>query len=57
MLSVHGLDSFLKYHILDIPDRVAQLAEHWARIPNVVCLIPAVVRHIFQFARCGRSLR
>ena len=30
------------------PDRVAQLAEHWASIPNVVGSIPTVVRHIFQ---------
>ena len=30
------------------PDRVAQLAEHWASIPKVVGSIPTVVRHIFQ---------
>ena len=30
------------------PDRVAQLAEHWAGIPKVVGSIPTVVRHIFQ---------
>ena len=29
------------------PDRVAQLAEHWASIPKVVGSIPTVVRHIF----------
>ena len=28
------------------PDRVAQLAEHWASIPKVVGSIPTVVRHI-----------
>ena len=30
------------------PDRVAQLAEHWAGIPKVVGSIPTVARHIFQ---------
>ena len=30
------------------PDRVAQLAEHWASIPKVVGSIPTVVRYIFQ---------
>ena len=30
------------------PDRIAQLAEHWASIPKVVGSIPTVVRHIFQ---------
>ena len=30
------------------PDRVAQLAEHWASIPKVVGSNPTVVRHIFQ---------
>ena len=30
------------------PDRVAQLAEHWASIPKVVGSIPTVARHIFQ---------
>ena len=29
------------------PDRVAQLAEHWASIPKVVGSIPTVIRHIF----------
>ena len=29
-------------------DRVAQLAEYWASIPNVVGSIPTVDRHIFQ---------
>ena len=40
------------------PDRVAQLAEHWASIPKVVGSIPTVIRHIFQaIARCGYTLR
>ena len=30
------------------PDRVAQLAEHWASISKVVGSIPTVARHIFQ---------
>ena len=30
------------------PDRVAQLAEHWASIPKVVGSNPTVARHIFQ---------
>ena len=30
------------------PDRVAQLAEHWAGIPKVVGSIPTVAGHIFQ---------
>ena len=30
------------------PDRVAQLAEHWASNPKVVGSIPTVVRLIFQ---------
>ena len=30
------------------PDRVAQLAEHWASIPKVVGSNPTMVRHIFQ---------
>ena len=42
------LDSFPKYHLLNRPDRVAQLEEHWASIPKVVGSIPTVVRHIFQ---------
>ena len=29
------------------PDRINQLAEHWASIPKVVASIPTVVRHIF----------
>ena len=39
------LDSVPKYHILD---RVAQLAEHWSSIPEVVGSIPTVARHIFK---------
>ena len=31
-----------------MPDRVAQLAEHWASIPKVVGSNPTVARHIFQ---------
>ena len=50
-------DSVSKYHILEPPDRVAQLAEHWASIPKVVGSIPTVVRHIFQLAGCGYKLR
>ena len=30
------------------PDRVAQLAEHWASVPKVVVSIPTVARYIFQ---------
>ena len=30
------------------PDHIAQLAEHWASIPQVVSLISTVARHIFQ---------
>ena len=30
------------------PERVAQLAEHWAGIPKVVGSIPTVARHIFH---------
>ena len=30
------------------PDRVAQLAEHWASIPKVVGSNPTVARHILQ---------
>ena len=30
------------------PDRVAQLAEHWASIPKVIGSIPTVAGHIFQ---------
>ena len=33
---------------LNRPDRVAQLAEHWASIPKVVGSIPTVDRHVFQ---------
>ena len=33
---------------LNRPNRVAQLAEHWASIPKVVGSIPTVARHIFQ---------
>ena len=42
------LDSVPKYHILEPPDRVAHLAEHWASIPKVVGSISTVARHIFQ---------
>ena len=41
---------------LNRPDLVAQLAEHWASIPKIIGFIPAVVRHIFQFARCEYKL-
>ena len=34
--------------ILNRPDRVAQLAQHWASIPKVVGSNPTVARHIFQ---------
>ena len=37
------------YHLCsNRPDRVAQLAEHWASIPKVVGSIPTVDRHILQ---------
>ena len=52
------LESVPKYRILEPPDRVAQLAEHWASNPQVVGSIPTVARHIFQVAaRCGYTLR
>ena len=35
------------------PDRVAQLAEHWAGIPKVVGSNPTVARHIFQACPVG----
>ena len=38
-------------HILNRPDRVAQLAENWASIPKVVGWI------FFKPARCGYTLR
>ena len=50
------LESVSKYHILNRPDRVAQLAEHWASIPKVVGSIPTVVRHIFQLSQSGYTL-
>ena len=37
------------------PDRVAQLAEHWASVPKVVGSIPIVI--FFKLARCGYTLR
>ena len=42
------IDSVPKYRISNRPDRVAQLAEHWASIPKVVGSIPTVARHILQ---------
>ena len=33
---------------LNRPDRVAQLAEHWASISKVVGSLPTMARHIFQ---------
>ena len=38
----------LSYAVRSRPDRVAQLAEHWASIPKVVGSNPTVARHIFQ---------
>ena len=57
-LILKNLDSILKYHIqyLNRPDLVAQLAEHWDSIPKIVGFILAVVKHIFQFARCEYKL-
>ena len=40
--------SVREYSYSNPPDRVAQLAEHWASIPKFVGSIPTVVRHIFQ---------
>ena len=56
---LHTLLGRLGYAFLRNRDhvRVVQLAEHWASIPKVVGSIPAVVRHIFQLARCGCKLR
>ena len=43
----HGWDSNLRnITCSNRPDRVAQLAEHWASIPKVVGSIPTVARHI-----------
>ena len=39
------------------PDRVAQLAEHWASIPKVVGSIPTVAGIFFKRALCGYTLR
>ena len=39
------------------PDRVAQLAEHWASIPKVIGSIPTVDRHIFQACSVWYTLR
>ena len=39
------------------PDRVAQLAKHWASIPKVVGSIPTVSGIFFKLARCGYTLR
>ena len=43
-LSVYPHRASLK----NMPDRVAQLAEHWASIPKVVGSNPTVARYIFQ---------
>ena len=54
------LDLIFKYcnsEILNRPDRVTHLAEHWASISKVVGLVPTVVRHIFELARCGYELQ
>ena len=50
------LDSILKITYSNRPDRVAQLAEHWASIPKVVGSIPTVVRHISQLVWRGYRL-
>ena len=42
------IDSVPKNRILNRPDPVAQLEEHWASIPKVVGSNPTVARHIFQ---------
>ena len=48
----------ISVYISNRPDRVAQLAEHWASIPKVVGSIPTVARPIFfKPARCGYTLR
>ena len=46
-LSVYPHRASLK-NMSNQPDRVAQLAEHWASIPKVVGSNPTVVRNIFQ---------
>ena len=43
-----NLTQFRNISYSNQPDRVAQLAEHWASIPKVVGSIPTVARHIFQ---------
>ena len=44
--NLRPLEYYLTYS--NRPDRVAQLAEHWASIPKVVGSIPTVARHIVQ---------
>ena len=38
----------MKYYILNRPDRVAQLEEHWASTAKVVGSIHTLARHIFR---------
>ena len=57
ILKITELDSVSKYHILNRPDGVAHLAEHWASIPKVLGSITTIVRHIFQLAQCGCKSR
>ena len=43
-----GIRTYDLWNACPRPDRVAQLAEHWASIPKVVGSKPTVARHIFQ---------
>ena len=45
--------NFVSKYILD----PTQSAEHLPSITKVLGLLPAVIRHIFQLARCGYKLR
>ena len=48
MCSQQACDKLVNITYSNRPDRVAQLAEHWASIPKVVGSIPTVAGHIFQ---------
>ena len=56
-LGIHWQSSAYYTYESNRPDRVVQLAEHWASIPKVVGSIPTVVRHFFQLAWWGYKLR
>ena len=45
-----NLKTALEISCSNRPDRVVELADHWAGIPKVLGSIPTVARHIFQLA-------